>query len=97
MHFVVYGRWDHGSPVPHEVAARAADEFRPDQAVCAWVHPENQEHHLGISFDVDAASFEEAIEVGRAEVVAAAERICLAGRLTEVVSMTDEAYCTWSA
>ena len=97
MQCVVAGSWDHGSPIAHVVEASFASAFRPtDESVCAWIDRENQ-HLLRVTFDVEASSFEEAIEMGRAELLEGAHLIRLGGSLIEVVSMTDEGYSTWSA
>ena len=96
MRFAVYGCWDHGSPVPQDAEGRFAAVFRPtDEYVCLWVDPKNQ-NLLRILFDLDAGDLEEATDAGRIELAEAARLSALDGSLTEVVSMTDEGYSTWS-
>ena len=97
MHFTIYGRWDFGSVVTPDVEARFAGELRPtDESVCVWSDPDDQ-RLLRVGFDVEASGLEEALDAGRAEIVTAALRVPLEGRLDELVSMSEEGYRSWTA
>jgi hypothetical protein len=94
--FAVYGRWEHGSPLRPDDVERVKAAFRPDdEGACVWTEPD-EPNVLRLSVDVDAASFEEALHLGRAALLEAASTASLSGEASEVVAMTDEGQAVWT-
>src|SRR3954453_17443823 len=72
--FAVYGRWEQGAPLHPDDVERGSAGFRPDdEGACVWTEPE-EPSVLRVSVDVEAASFEEALHLGRAALLEAARR-----------------------
>lgn len=97
MIFCIYGRWDHETEISAEALQRVNAAFRPDDSsVCIYVD-EKDDHVLVVSFDVEAADFESAVDAGRSAASEAAQLGPLSGQAVEVVAMTEELQMTWSA
>lgn len=94
--FAIYGRWDHGEPVPSADVATISRSFRPgDESVCVWVEAD-EPNTLLISIDAKAASYEDALDQGRDALAEAVGTASLRGRPVDVVAMTEEGQVTWS-
>ena len=96
MIYAIYGRWEQGSPLHPEDVERVTAAFRPgDEGVCVWAKPD-EPTVLRVSVDVEAASFEEALDLGRTALVEAASTASLSGAPSEIVAMTDEGQAVWT-
>ena len=83
------------STSPDEVE-RVSAAFRPDdEGACVWTEP-HEPKVLRLSVDMEAASFEEALHLGRATLVEAANTASLSGVASEVVAITDEGQAVWT-
>ena len=97
MEYVIWAEWRSGSELAEDVAGELGEAFRPtDDSVCVWISPDDLAV-LMVAFEVEAESYEGALDTGRAELVAAGARTPAAGTLVRVTSTDDEGYRTWSA
>jgi len=94
--YAVYGRWEHHQPLQPRDVERVGASFRPDdEGVCVWIDTESPSV-LRVSVDVEAGSYEEALDLGHAALAEAASAASLSGRLTEVVAMTEDGQAVWT-
>ena len=95
MQFVVHGEWSSGTAPPEEVQAGLAAALRPgDESVAVWISPEDPQV-LMVGFDVEADSYEAALDAGRTELLEAG-RATPGSSLARVTAMTEDGYRTWS-
>lgn len=95
--FVVYASWSSEGGIDDGARQSFDSVFMPDDdVVCSWIEPDAPQT-LRLSFDVDADSYEEAIEVGRRLVTTASSACGLAGALARVSALDLEGGRDWIA
>lgn len=97
MEFVVFAEWRNGSGLAAETEVAFAEAFRPsDASVGVWISPDDPDV-LMVAFEVEADSYEAALDAGRAELAVAGALTPEVGSLVRVTSTDDEGYRSWSA
>ena len=95
--FVIYASWSSERAIDDTAQALFDSVFLPDDdEACSWIEPDAP-RTLRLSFDVDADSYEAAIEVGRHLVTTASSACGLAGALAKVSALDFEGGRDWVA
>lgn len=94
MKFDVYGRWEHGSPISTEQLARVEENLPLGRSAHVWIERKDAKC-LGLYLEVEAASYDEAIELGRVALEETASGAPLPGHAVEISSSTDEGQSVW--
>jgi hypothetical protein len=94
--FSLYAFWTSATALSDRWHKDFDAAFLPEEGgVCSWVEPTASET-LRVCFDVEACSYEEAIEIGRSLITTAANTAGLEGGLSRLTAMDLAGSCEWS-